>query len=55
LPETLHIPTLEAAVEEIKGRKHDAMVEKENIQAELTELNPTFNWWKRGFRRMTSD
>ena len=36
LPETLHIPTLEAAVEEIKGRKHDAMVEKENIQAELT-------------------
>ena len=36
LPETLHIPTLEAAVEEIKGRKHDAMVDKENIQAELT-------------------
>ena len=36
LPETLHIPTLEAAVEEIKSRRHDAMIEKENIQAELT-------------------
>lgn len=36
LPETLHIPTLEAAVDEIKGRKHEAMIEKENIQAELS-------------------
>jgi predicted nucleic acid-binding Zn-ribbon protein len=36
LPETLHIPTLEAAVEEIKSRRHDAMIQKENIQAELT-------------------
>lgn len=36
LPETLHIPTLESAVDELKGRKHDALVERESIQAELT-------------------
>lgn len=35
LPENLHIPTLEAATEDIKGRKHDAMVDKESIHAEL--------------------
>lgn len=35
LPETLHIHTLEGATEDIKGRKHDAMVEKESIHAEL--------------------
>ncbi|MDA9786727.1 hypothetical protein N9C74_01695 [Pontimonas sp.] len=35
LPETLHIPTLEAAVDDIRGRKHDAMVETESIRAEL--------------------
>jgi predicted nucleic acid-binding Zn-ribbon protein len=36
LSQTLHIPTLEAAVEDIKARKHEATIEKENIQAELT-------------------
>jgi predicted nucleic acid-binding Zn-ribbon protein len=36
LSDTLHIPTLEAALDEIKGRLHDALVEKETIQAELT-------------------
>ena len=39
LPETLHIPTLEAAVEEIKSRRHDAMIEKENT---LTVLRCVF-------------
>jgi len=39
LSEALHIPTLETAVEDIKGRKHDAMVERENIQAELTRAD----------------
>ena len=35
LNQTLHIDTLSAAVDEIKGRRHDAFVELENIRAEL--------------------
>ncbi|MFM1953046.1 MAG: hypothetical protein RL187_255 [Actinomycetota bacterium] len=35
LDTTLHLPTLQAAVDEIRGRKHDAMVEVETIRAEL--------------------
>lgn len=36
LSDSLHIPTLEAALEAIRGRVHEALVEKESIQAELT-------------------
>ena len=36
LSDSLHIPTLEAALEDIRGRLHEALVEKESIQAELT-------------------
>lgn len=35
LRETLHITTLSLAVDEIKGRRHDAFVELENIRTEL--------------------
>jgi len=35
LADTLHITTLSSAVDEIKGRRHDAFVELENIRAEL--------------------
>lgn len=35
LAETLHIPSLTAAVEELKARRHDAFVELEGIRAEL--------------------
>jgi uncharacterized protein len=35
LPTTLHVPTLVAAVEEIRGRKHDSFVETESIRSEL--------------------
>lgn len=35
LRKTLHIDTLEAAVEEIKSRRHDALIELEGIRAEL--------------------
>jgi len=35
LTKTLHIDTLEAAVEEIKSRRHDALIETEGIRAEL--------------------
>jgi len=36
LATALHLDTLAHAVEEIKGRRHDAFVELENIRAELT-------------------
>lgn len=36
LTEALSIPTLEKAVEDIRARRHDAMVERDGIQAELT-------------------
>jgi uncharacterized protein len=35
LADTLHIPSLSAAVEELKGRRHDAFVELEGIRSEL--------------------
>jgi predicted nucleic acid-binding Zn-ribbon protein len=35
LSDTLHIPSLTAAVEELKGRRHAAFVELEGIRAEL--------------------
>lgn len=35
LADTLHVTTLSQAVDEIKGRRHDAFVELENIRAEL--------------------
>jgi uncharacterized protein len=35
LAQTLHIPTLRAAVEEIKGSRHEAFIERERIKAEL--------------------
>jgi len=36
LADTLHIPSLTAAVEELKGRRHDAFVELEGIRSELS-------------------
>jgi uncharacterized protein len=36
LRKTLHIDTLESAVEEIKSRRHDALIELEGIRAELS-------------------
>ncbi len=35
LADTLHIPSLSAAVEELKGRRHEAFVELEGIRSEL--------------------
>jgi hypothetical protein len=35
LATTLHIPTLSSAVEEIRGRRHDAFIELEGIRSEL--------------------
>ena len=35
LADTLHIPSLTAAVEELKGRRHDAFVELEGVRSEL--------------------
>lgn len=35
LADTLHIPSLTAAVEELKGRRHEAFVELEGIRSEL--------------------
>jgi predicted nucleic acid-binding Zn-ribbon protein len=35
LASALHIPTLVAALEEIRGRRHEAFVESENIRSEL--------------------
>lgn len=36
LAAALHIPTLLAAVEEIRGRRHEAFIAREGIRAELT-------------------
>ncbi len=36
LSETLHIPSLTAAVEELRGRRHEAFVELEGIRSELS-------------------
>ncbi|MEJ6506832.1 MAG: hypothetical protein QNL53_01640 [Microbacteriaceae bacterium] len=35
LPVALHVPTLEAAIDEIKTRRHDTFVELEGIRSEL--------------------